>query len=108
MKAAARDAAATVPSGGSGGSRGSRERLAEYREGLRRWAPSPAIATGGTLRALARLVAAERGRDPNEIYGVVLDADTLRDLSRKLVASTQEERLAMLGKRCARRRRSAR
>jgi exopolyphosphatase/pppGpp-phosphohydrolase len=40
-----------------------RERLDEYREALVRWAPRPAIATGGTMRALARLVAAAAGRD---------------------------------------------
>ncbi len=76
-----------------------RERLAEYAEALRRWEPRPAIATGGTMRALARLVAAERGRDLTEIHGMTIDADTLRSLARRLVASSQEERLAMPGMR---------
>jgi broad specificity phosphatase PhoE len=76
-----------------------RECLAGHRDALRRSEPRPAIATGGTMRALARLVLAERGRDENEIHGMELDADTLRDLARTLVASTQDERLAMPGMR---------
>jgi exopolyphosphatase/guanosine-5'-triphosphate,3'-diphosphate pyrophosphatase len=76
-----------------------RERLDAHRDGLRRWAPRPAIATGGTMRALARLVAAERGRDLTEVHGMVIDADTLRAQARRLVAATQEERLAMPGMR---------
>jgi exopolyphosphatase/guanosine-5'-triphosphate,3'-diphosphate pyrophosphatase len=76
-----------------------RERLSEYAEALKRWEPRPAIATGGTMRALARLVAAQRGRDLTEIHGMTIDADTLRALARVLVASTQEQRLAMPGMR---------
>lgn len=76
-----------------------RERLAPYRDELRRSEPRPAIATGGTMRAIARLAAAARGRDQNDIHGMEIDADTLRDLARKLVASTQDERLAMPGMR---------
>jgi len=76
-----------------------REHLAAYRDALRRWSPSPAIATGGSMRALARLVIAERGRNLTEVHGSVLDADTLRALARKLAASSQAERLAMPGMR---------
>jgi exopolyphosphatase/guanosine-5'-triphosphate,3'-diphosphate pyrophosphatase len=76
-----------------------REHLAEYRDALIRWAPRPAIATGGTMRALARLLAAEAGRDLTEIHGTVIAADELRELSRRLVRSTQDERLAMPGMR---------
>jgi exopolyphosphatase/guanosine-5'-triphosphate,3'-diphosphate pyrophosphatase len=76
-----------------------REHLAEYRDGLRRWQPSPAIATGGSMRAIARLAIAERGRSITEVHGTELDADTLRRLARTLAASSQEERLAMPGMR---------
>jgi exopolyphosphatase/guanosine-5'-triphosphate,3'-diphosphate pyrophosphatase len=76
-----------------------RERLDEFREALVRWAPRPAIATGGTMRALARLLAAEAGRDLTEIHGTVIAAEDFRELARKLVRSTQAERLAMPGMR---------
>jgi exopolyphosphatase/guanosine-5'-triphosphate,3'-diphosphate pyrophosphatase len=61
--------------------------------------PRTAIATGGSLRALARLVFAERGKDLTEIHGSFLDADTLRELSRRLAQSSQTQRLAMPGMR---------
>jgi exopolyphosphatase/guanosine-5'-triphosphate,3'-diphosphate pyrophosphatase len=76
-----------------------RERLDEYREALVRWAPRPAIATGGTMRALARLVAAGAGRDLTAIHGTVIPAEEFRELTRKLVRSSQAERLAMPGMR---------
>lgn len=76
-----------------------RERLDEYREALMRWAPRPAIATGGTMRALARLVAAEAGRDITAIHGTVIPAGEFRELTRKLARSSQAERLAMPGMR---------
>jgi exopolyphosphatase/guanosine-5'-triphosphate,3'-diphosphate pyrophosphatase len=76
-----------------------RERLDEFREALVRWAPRPAIATGGTMRALARLLAAQAGRDLTEIHGTVIPAEEFRELARTLVRSTQAERLAMPGMR---------
>ncbi len=76
-----------------------RERLDEYRDTLVRSAPRPAIATGGTMRALARLIAAEAGRDLTEIHGTVIPAEEFRELARKLVRSSQSERLAMPGMR---------
>lgn len=76
-----------------------REHLAGSAEALRRGEPRPVIATGGTMRALARLVAAQSGRDLTAIHGMTIDADTLRALARVLVASTQAERLAMPGMR---------
>lgn len=76
-----------------------RERLDEYREALVRWAPRPAIATGGTMRALARLLAAEAGRDLTAIHGTVIPAEEFRELARTLVRSSQPERLAMPGMR---------
>jgi exopolyphosphatase/guanosine-5'-triphosphate,3'-diphosphate pyrophosphatase len=76
-----------------------RECLDEYREALVRWAPRPSIATGGTMRALARLVAAGAGRDLTAIHGTVIPAEEFRELTRKLVRSSQAERLAMPGMR---------
>jgi phosphohistidine phosphatase SixA len=73
------------------------ERLADYREAIGRWMPQPCIAAGGTIRALARLALADRGRDPEAFHGLLLEADEIRDLSRRLVRSTQEERLRMPG-----------
>lgn len=76
-----------------------RERLAPHRDAILRDAPRSAIATGGSMRALARLLAAEAGRDLTEIHGTLIPADALRELARLLVRSTQEERLAMSGMR---------
>jgi exopolyphosphatase/guanosine-5'-triphosphate,3'-diphosphate pyrophosphatase len=77
-----------------------RERLAEHREALRRWAPSPCIATGGSMRALARLAAAAEGRDPEtSIHGRFLSAEELGEMARRLARSSQEERLRMAGMR---------
>jgi exopolyphosphatase/guanosine-5'-triphosphate,3'-diphosphate pyrophosphatase len=77
-----------------------RERLAEYAEAMKRWAPDPCIATGGSLRALARLAAAEEGRDPEaSIHGRRLEAEALHELTRRLARSSQEERLEMPGMR---------
>jgi exopolyphosphatase/guanosine-5'-triphosphate,3'-diphosphate pyrophosphatase len=75
-----------------------REHLATVRDGLRRAEPRPAIATGGTMRALARLVAADGG-DEDDIHGAEIDARTLHELARELADSTQDERLAMPGMR---------
>lgn len=72
-----------------------REQLATYREAIERWSPQPCIATGGSIRALARL---ERGGDPEaDVHGFVLDAEALHEWSRRLARSTQEERLRMPG-----------
>jgi len=77
-----------------------REALEEHREAMKRWAPDPCIATGGTVRALARLVQADKGRNPDaSIEGVFLSADELRERARRLARSTQEERLRMPGMR---------
>jgi exopolyphosphatase/guanosine-5'-triphosphate,3'-diphosphate pyrophosphatase len=76
-----------------------RERLGVQRDAILRGAPRPAIATGGTMRALARLLAAAAGHDLTEIHGTVVPADELRELARRLVRSTQAERLALPGMR---------
>jgi exopolyphosphatase/guanosine-5'-triphosphate,3'-diphosphate pyrophosphatase len=75
-----------------------RERLGDYREAIERWTPQPAIAAGGSVRALARIAAAAEERDPEEaLRGWFLDADTLSALTRKLTRSTQPERLRIPG-----------
>jgi exopolyphosphatase/guanosine-5'-triphosphate,3'-diphosphate pyrophosphatase len=75
-----------------------RERLADYREAIERWTPQPAIAAGGSLRALARIAAADDGRDPEaDLRGSFLDAERITELTRRLSRSSQEERLRMPG-----------
>ncbi len=75
-----------------------RERLADYREAIERWMPQPAIAAGGSLRALARIAIAEDGRDPEAaLRGCFLDAERITALTRRLARSSQEERLRMPG-----------
>lgn len=75
-----------------------RESLSDYRDAIERWTPQPAIAAGGSLRALARLAAAEEGRDPEAaLRGFFLDAERLAALTRRLSRSSQQERLRMPG-----------
>jgi broad specificity phosphatase PhoE len=74
-----------------------RERLGDYREAIARWMPQPCIASGGTIRALARVALAEAGRDPEAFRGLFVPADELREIERRLVRSTQAERLRMPG-----------
>ncbi|HSJ96061.1 MAG TPA: histidine phosphatase family protein, partial [Myxococcota bacterium] len=75
-----------------------RERLADYREAIERWTPQPTIAAGGSVRALARLAAADDGRDPEAaLCGSFLDAERISALARRLARSSQEERLRMPG-----------
>lgn len=75
-----------------------RERLADYRDAIERWTPQPAIAAGGSLRALARIAAAEDGLDSERtLRGYFLDAARLAALARRLARSRQEERLRMPG-----------
>jgi len=71
-----------------------RERLADYREAIERWTPQPAIAAGGSLRALARLAVAD---EEAPLRGFFLDAERISELTRRLARSTQEERLRMPG-----------
>jgi len=71
-----------------------RERLADYREAIERWTPQPAIAAGGSLRALARLDAAD---EEAELRGSFLEAGRIGELTRRLARSTQQERLRMPG-----------
>jgi exopolyphosphatase/guanosine-5'-triphosphate,3'-diphosphate pyrophosphatase len=71
-----------------------RERLADYREAIERWTPQPAIAAGGSLRALARIAVAD---EEAELRGFFLDAERISELTRRLARSTQQERLRMPG-----------
>ena len=81
-----------------------REALGPQRDDLLRRVPDRIIAAGGTPRAIARLVAAQRGESSaGDALPIEMDLDELRSMARQLIASTQEERLAMPG---IRRRRS--
>lgn len=70
--------------------------LAPLRDELLRFAPRQVVAAGGTVRALARLVA-ERTRPLRDRESVVLPHDTLRQLAKELSRSTHDERLRMRG-----------
>ena len=72
-----------------------RDGLAPHRAAVRRVKPVRAIATGGTVRALGRLVAErEAGRKPPQLE---ISADRLTRLSDELLASSHDDRLAMRG-----------
>jgi exopolyphosphatase/guanosine-5'-triphosphate,3'-diphosphate pyrophosphatase len=56
------------------------------------------VATGGTARAIARLVLARRGfKDARNVRGLRISADELSKLCDELVASSHASRLAMAG-----------
>lgn len=72
-----------------------RSGLAEHRSAIRRMKPVRAIATGGTVRALGRLVAERAsGRRPAQLE---ISAEQLIKLSDELLTTTHEERLEMRG-----------
>jgi broad specificity phosphatase PhoE len=73
-----------------------REHLAPWREAIRSRELARVVATGGSVRALARLLD-ERARSPRRSGPYELEADTLRRLAKELAASTLEERLLMRG-----------
>jgi exopolyphosphatase/guanosine-5'-triphosphate,3'-diphosphate pyrophosphatase len=81
-----------------------REALGPRRDELLRRVPDRIVAAGGTPRAIARLVAAQRGMSSaGDALPIEIDLDELRGMTRQLVASSHEERLALPG---IRRRRS--
>lgn len=68
------------------------------REEIARRQPARLVVAGGTPRAIARLVAAERsGSQPADPLPLELDLEDLRDIGDRLVRSTHEERLEMPG-----------
>lgn len=76
------------------------EALAPHREAIRSREPSSCIATGGTARALGRLLVARRGLRPSAtVNQLAIGADELRALADDLVRSSHAERLAMPGMR---------
>jgi len=75
-----------------------RELLAPHKDALLRGSPEQAIAAGGTIRALARLVLERRIADSPRGRGpTALRADALLELADKLATSSNEERLGMRG-----------
>jgi exopolyphosphatase/guanosine-5'-triphosphate,3'-diphosphate pyrophosphatase len=75
-----------------------RSRLAPQRAAIRAAKPADAIATGGTVRALGRLVAERRGeRRPRGSARLRLSAERLRELADELAATTHRERIQMRG-----------
>jgi exopolyphosphatase/guanosine-5'-triphosphate,3'-diphosphate pyrophosphatase len=72
-----------------------REVLAPHRAAIRRKKPVRAIAAGGTVRALARLVAErEGGKRPSRLE---ISADQLTHLADELLSTSHDERLGMRG-----------
>lgn len=72
-----------------------REQLAKHRAAILAAKPVGAIAAGGAVRALGRLVAERRGG--RRAQKLRIPADRLGRLSDELLASTHAERLAMRG-----------
>jgi exopolyphosphatase/guanosine-5'-triphosphate,3'-diphosphate pyrophosphatase len=65
---------------------------------IRALRPVRCIAAGGTARALARiLLATEASGEPADPRGLLVSADDLEALARRLARSTQAERVAMPG-----------
>jgi exopolyphosphatase/guanosine-5'-triphosphate,3'-diphosphate pyrophosphatase len=65
---------------------------------VRALAPARTIATGGTVRALARIVlGVGESEAPGDLRGMLLAADDLDALSRRLVRTSHDERLALPG-----------
>jgi phosphohistidine phosphatase SixA len=75
-----------------------RRELAPHRDALRPGGELRAVATGGTVRALGRLLNERRAsRKPSREGAVRLSLDALRELSQRLVKSSHDERVAMRG-----------
>ncbi len=76
-----------------------REQLAPWRDRIVELKPRRTIATGGAVRALARLVAEGDASHSRRAAPLTLSRDELRALGKRLAASTHAERLAMRGMR---------
>jgi exopolyphosphatase/guanosine-5'-triphosphate,3'-diphosphate pyrophosphatase len=75
-----------------------RSRLAPRRAAILAARPAAAIATGGTVRAIGRLVAEQRGeRRPRGVSRLRLSAERLRALTDELVQSSHRDRMRMRG-----------
>ncbi len=75
-----------------------RKLVAPHAAGIERRGPGVCVATGGTVGALARLIATRRTRWPTRSVGqLFVPADELHDLTAELVASTHDQRLRMPG-----------
>jgi exopolyphosphatase/guanosine-5'-triphosphate,3'-diphosphate pyrophosphatase len=72
--------------------------LKPHRRALLRPGATDAIAAGGTVRALARLVVERRAKhSADSLNSVELDSKTLRKLAEELIDSSHDERLLMRG-----------
>jgi exopolyphosphatase/guanosine-5'-triphosphate,3'-diphosphate pyrophosphatase len=72
--------------------------LAKHRDELVRRLPERMIVTGGTPRAIARLVAAERGGSTGgDSLPIEVDLKELRAMAKRLVRSSHDERIDMPG-----------
>lgn len=75
-----------------------RSRLAPRRAAILAARPAFAIATGGTVRAIGRLVAEQRGeRRPRGAARLKLSAERLRALADQLVPSSHRDRMRLRG-----------
>lgn len=72
-----------------------REQLANRRDEILRAGPVGAIAAGGAVRALGRLIAERRGG--RRAQKIRIPSDRLDEITRELLASSHAERLAMRG-----------
>jgi exopolyphosphatase/guanosine-5'-triphosphate,3'-diphosphate pyrophosphatase len=75
-----------------------RQLLAHHRNFIHMRSPS-CVATGGTVRALARLLAARQARPRAALGGFFVEAEALTGLTRSLVSSSHAERLQTPGMR---------
>jgi phosphohistidine phosphatase SixA len=72
------------------------DELAGCRSEVEQWGSLTPVATGGTARAIARLVLARRGfADARNVRGLRVSATELEQLCAELAGSTHEDRLAM-------------
>ena len=75
-----------------------RESVKEPRDAVASYGARRCFAAGGTIRALARLVAAERGlADGTSVNELFVSRKEMKQLARTLVKSSHDERLAMPG-----------
>jgi exopolyphosphatase/guanosine-5'-triphosphate,3'-diphosphate pyrophosphatase len=75
-----------------------RKRIAPHAGEIERRGPGVCVATGGTVGALARLVATRRSSWPTRsVSQLFVTTDELHELTAELVASSHEQRLRMPG-----------
>jgi exopolyphosphatase/guanosine-5'-triphosphate,3'-diphosphate pyrophosphatase len=70
-------------------------RLADVAPKVLSLSPQRCVAAGGTVKALARLIAAERSDPPEAIGGMTLSAGELTAMADRLLSATRADRLAV-------------